>query len=150
MKALNTAALLLLAACTTTQTQESIPHTYDLSATARAVVPSQVLVEASLKQQDGEVVILPRVIMLADREASIFVGDVSDDGCENGIHGQFEVQGDLVIATMRVIEDGVDRWSEEQSIPIEPAEEETIALPAGFVWPGFCGIGEQHAVSDQE
>lgn len=57
MKTLCILSLLLLSACAASAPQEEPAHQYRLSVTARSVAPDQILVEASLAQEGGDVIL---------------------------------------------------------------------------------------------
>ena len=111
---------LLLAACATSPQKETPAPEYQLSVTAERVSPDQILVTANLSGSTGDLIVLPKVIMLAGMQASIFVGDEhADDQDPDGIEGLILSEGNLIVFQARVVEDGVERWSDEQRVMVE-------------------------------
>ncbi len=87
--------------------------------TARSFAPDQILVEASLAQEAGAVIILPKVVMLGDTRASVYVGDGPVDAQDtDGIDGQIWTDGRDVVFRARVVEGGVERWSGERQVRV--------------------------------
>lgn len=119
MKTLCILSLLLFSACAASPPQEEPAHEYRLSVTARSVAPDQILVEASLAEESGAVIFLPKVVMLADTRASVYVGDGPVDAQDpDGIDGQVWTDGQDVVFRARVVEGGVERWSGERQVRV--------------------------------
>lgn len=119
MKTLCILPLLILSACAASPAQEESAPEYKLSVTAWRFATDRILVEASLAQETGEVVFLPKIVMLRDSQASVYVGDGPADAQDpDGIDGQIRTEGRNVVFRARVVEGGVERWSGEQRVVV--------------------------------